>query len=142
MTPRPGRAISARRTGFNAVRGWQINAVFSAHNQAPFTVVSGGPLNARYNAQTADQVKAEVENLGGIFDGPYYDPTAFAPVTRVPGRDCDVNDASCYGNSGRNILRGPSWVNLDFSLFRTFRIAEGVGLQFRAEAFNLTNTST
>jgi hypothetical protein len=131
-----------RRDGFAGLmlRGWQINAVFSAHNQAPFTVVSGGPLNARSNAQTADQVKAEVENLGGVFDSPYYDPTALAPVTRVPGRDCDVDDASCYGNSGRNILRGPSWVNLDFSLFRTFRIAEGVGLQFRAEAFNLTNT--
>jgi hypothetical protein len=122
------------------LRGWQINGVFSAHNQTAFSVGSGGPLNARENSQTADQVKTDVANLGGIFDSPYYDPTAFARVNRVPGVHCNVDDLSCYGNSGRNILRGPSWVNLDFSLFRTFHIMEGVGLEFRAEAFNISNT--
>ena len=41
---------------------------------------------------------------------------------------------------GRNILRGPSWVNLDFSLFRRFLIREKVSLEFRSEFFNFTNT--
>jgi hypothetical protein len=122
------------------LRGWQVNGVFSAHDQAPFTVSSGGPLNAPHNTQTADQVKSDVANLGGIRDTPYYDPTAFAQVTRIPGTQCNPNDESCYGSAGRNILRGPSWVNLDFSLFRTFFLTEGVGLEFRAEAFNLSNT--
>jgi aerobic-type carbon monoxide dehydrogenase small subunit (CoxS/CutS family) len=122
------------------LRGWQINGVFSAHHQTPFSIGSGGPLNSAHNTQTADQVKADVANFGGIFDGPYYDPTAFARVNRIPGVDCNINDLSCYGTSGRNILRGPSWVNLDFSLFRTFGITEGLVLEFRAEAFNLTNT--
>ena len=122
------------------LRGWQINGVFSAHHQTPFSIGSGGPLNSAHNTQTADQVKADVANFGGIFDGPYYDPTAFARVNRIPGVGCNINDLSCYGTSGRNILRGPSWVNLDFSLFRTFGITEGLVLEFRAEAFNLTNT--
>jgi hypothetical protein len=31
-------------------------------------------------------------------------------------------------------------VNTDLSLFRTFKVTEKVNLQFRAEAFNLSNT--
>ncbi len=47
-----------------------------------------------------------------------------------------------YGNSGRNLsdVRGPGLVNLDFSLFKTFALGERARLQFRAEAFNASNT--
>jgi hypothetical protein len=124
--------------GSRILRGWQVNGIFSANQNTPFTVTSGGPINTRSNTQTADQVKADVANLGGIRDTPYLDPTAFGRVNRVPGGDCV--DLDCFGNSGRNILRGPTWVNLDLSIFRNFPITEGVGLEFRSEFFNLTNT--
>ena len=45
-----------------------------------------------------------------------------------------------FGNSGRDILRGPGVFNVNASLFRNFRLTEKFQLQFRAEAFNLTNT--
>jgi hypothetical protein len=45
-----------------------------------------------------------------------------------------------FGNSGRNILRGPGKVNLDASLFRDFKLTERFKLQFRAEAFGVTNS--
>ena len=44
-----------------------------------------------------------------------------------------------YGNAGRSILEGPGLINLDFSLLRNFRITESKRLEFRFEAFNLTN---
>ena len=50
-----------------------------------------------------------------------------------------MNDVR-FGNTGRNILRGPGVFNLDGSLFRNFRISERFGLQFRAECFGVTNT--
>ena len=45
-----------------------------------------------------------------------------------------------YGNSGRNILYGPGWRNLDVNLNKNFVIREGMRIQFRAEAFNSSNT--
>lgn len=59
-----------------------------------------------------------------------YDPAAFAPVTAVR-----------YGTSGLNILRGPGVANVDLGLFRQFSLTVRWKLQFRAEAFNATNTA-
>jgi hypothetical protein len=39
-------------------------------------------------------------------------------------------------------VRGPGSSNADFSLFKNFALGESFQLQFRAEAFNLTNTPT
>ncbi|HYX27891.1 MAG TPA: hypothetical protein VE863_04940, partial [Pyrinomonadaceae bacterium] len=43
------------------------------------------------------------------------------------------------GNVGRNVLRGPSQTNVDFSLIKRFKIAEQKNLELRAEFFNLFN---
>ncbi len=45
-----------------------------------------------------------------------------------------------FGNAGRNSICGPHLSNYDFSLFRTFPVAERLKLEFRAEFYNLTNT--
>lgn len=46
-----------------------------------------------------------------------------------------------FGNLGRNSLRSDWFRNLDWSLFRKFLISERLNLEFRAEAFNTTNTA-
>src|SRR5437868_10277698 len=46
-----------------------------------------------------------------------------------------------YGTVGRNTLLGPGSVNMDFSLFRTFKLTERFNLQFRADAANFFNRS-
>jgi hypothetical protein len=111
--------------------GWQINGLLSMFAGNPFTVSSSGTsLNAPDNAQRADQVKSTVTKLGGVGRGQaFYDWTAYAPVI----------DAR-FGTSGFNTLLGPGMVNLDVGLFRRFRVTERVSVQFRAEAFNLSNT--
>jgi len=43
------------------------------------------------------------------------------------------------GSSSRNPVRGPDYRNLDVALMRRVPVA-GKALEFRAEAFNLTNT--
>jgi hypothetical protein len=111
--------------------GWQLNGILSRMSGTSFTVASAGTsLNAPGNSQRANQVDSNVQILGGHGPGaPYFDPTAFAPVTAVS-----------FGTSGRNILLGPGILNMDASLFRDFRLTERFKLQFRAESFGLTNT--
>jgi len=44
-----------------------------------------------------------------------------------------------FGSSGRNILDGPGTFSLNAGLSRRFRFSETRALQFRCEAFNMTN---
>jgi hypothetical protein len=110
---------------------WQTNSIIALMSGRPFSVTaSGASLNAPGNTQRADQVKPEVEILGGVGRGqPYFDTTAFAQVNEPR-----------FGTAGFNSLTGPGRVNWDFSLFRIFQITEGSRLEFRAESFNFTNT--
>jgi hypothetical protein len=112
------------------IKDWSLNGLFSAFTGTPFTVTaSGASVNARGNSQTADLVGTP-NKLGGIGAGnPYYDTSAWAPITEVR-----------FGNTGRNSVRGPGAWNIDLSLFRRFPVGRKVTLEARAEAFNLTNT--
>jgi hypothetical protein len=113
------------------VGNWQTNSIVSIMSGRPFSVSSSSTsLNAPGNTQRADQVKPEVAIFGAVGRGtPYFDTTAYAPVTEAR-----------FGTAGFNSLYGPGRFNWDFSLFRTFKITEGSNLEFRAEAFNFTNT--
>ncbi len=108
--------------------GWQLNSLLVLYSGPPFTVTtSATSLNAPGNAQTADLVRQKVEILGT--PNSWFDPFAFGVVT----------DAR-FGSSGFNVVRAPGLANLDASVFREFRITERFRAQFRAEAFNVTNT--
>jgi hypothetical protein len=113
------------------VGNWQTNSIISLMSGRPFSITaSTASLNAPGNTQRADQVKPEVEILGGVGRGqPYFDVTAYAPVTEPR-----------FGTAGFNSLYGPGRVNWDFSLFRIFQVTERSKLEFRAESFNFTNT--
>jgi hypothetical protein len=126
-----GNAVASAFTG-----GWQLSWLYSAFSGTPFSVTaSGTSLNAPGSTQRADLVKSEVQKLGGIGVGrPFYDPTAFMPV------EFDRANSVRFGTAAFNLLQSPGTSNLDLGLFRQFTIKEGLTLQFRAEAFNATNT--
>ena len=113
--------------------GWNVNGVMAAYTGTPLTVsASSSSLNSPGNTQTANQVKSTVEYLHGVGStGTWFDTTAFAPVTTE----------ATYGNSGRNILRAPGVWNTDLMINRKFQITEKINTDFRAEFYNLPNTS-
>jgi hypothetical protein len=111
--------------------GWQLNAIISFDSGEPFTVsASGASLNAPGSSQMADQVKPYVKKFKSVGpDHPWFDTTAFAPVTAVR-----------FGTAGFDSIRGPGFGNADLSLFRSFTIRQRFTAQPRIEVFNITNT--
>jgi hypothetical protein len=129
----PGRRwLNSRGVLAAIVGGWHLNNILSLTSGTPFDVTaSGTSLNAPESAQRADQVKSDVEILGGIGRGnAYFDPFAFAPVTEAR-----------FGTAPWGALRGPGYVNWDLSIFRQIDLHNGVNLQVRFEAFNALNTA-
>ena len=49
------------------------------------------------------------------------------------------NAIGTFGNMGRNIFRGPGFVDLDSSIGKTWKLGERFNLQFRGEVFNVLN---
>jgi len=108
--------------------GWQIQGIVVLRSGRPFT-----PTISRDVANTGIGGQRPVRMGSGKLENPtltnWFDKSAFALPANLT-----------YGNSGANILREDRFKNLDLSLFKQFRIGERTQLQFRAEAFNLTNT--
>lgn len=116
--------------------GWQLNGILSLTSGVPYTVGVSGDiantgmsgccsgfyerLNLVGNPNAANQGPADWLNRAGF--------AVPAPFT--------------FGTMGRNALRGDWYKNLDFSIFREFPITESKRFEFRADAFNLTNTPT
>jgi hypothetical protein len=80
----------------------------------------------------------------GSLPNNFLDLTSFAvPCTFTAGGD--GSEASCvpgtrhFGNLRRNSLKGPSFKEFNFSIFKNTALGEKVNFQLRAEFFNLLN---
>jgi hypothetical protein len=120
------------------VAGWQVGGIT--------TVQSGTPVNPTITGDRA--------NIGTNTGGPQR-PNL---VGSVPSLNCQtlpnsrelVNcydaaafalpDQFTFGNAGRNILRGPKFVNTDLSLMKRVPVGGTTNVEFRLEIYNLFNT--
>lgn len=109
---------------------WQVNGILTLQSGLPLNITApSATLNAPGNGNRPN-VNGEPEIFEQVGVGQlWFDTSVFsAPAVAT------------YGNVGRNILRGPGFANIDFSLFRRFPISERVAAEFRFEFFNGTNT--
>ncbi len=115
------------------VGGWQLNNIITLMSGVPFAIQdSSTSLNVDGTSDQRPDLVGEIKYLGGVGRGQkFFDVTAFKPVP---------SGANRFGTAGWNIVRGPGITTWDLGLFRRFRITERVDMQFRAEAFNFTNT--
>jgi hypothetical protein len=106
-----------------------VAGIFVAQSGFPMT-----PMLGRLNpANTTTPQRPDCLRDGNLPRGQrtvdrWFDPSAFAPAALYT-----------YGNCGRNVLRGPGLVNLDFLLTRSVEMGGGKRLELRGEVFNLTN---
>ncbi|HUM03912.1 MAG TPA: TonB-dependent receptor [Terriglobales bacterium] len=149
---------------YNGIISWQTGAHWE-----PWTFTNGGaPVGSVVNSLGAECSQADIDdgdchNTGGDYnlDGVRNDRPNAAAKNYDPGHDGWANGwgsdfkftgngssangffsapcLGCIGNMGRNSFVGPSFVTWDTSLFKNIKITERVGIQFRAEAFNVLN---
>jgi hypothetical protein len=109
--------------------GWGVSGVLTRMSGTPLNFTANtSALNAPGSTQYPNQV-APFRVLGGIDTALWFDTTAFV----LPGN-------GALGNMRRYQFSGPGLFNLDAALFRDIPIREKMGLEFRAEAFSITNT--
>jgi hypothetical protein len=127
---------TGRRWGGNAgpvvnaiLGGWRLSGIFQARTGFPITVTDGsGPSlqavrgNERPNC-VGDPVPSD-QNIDR-----WLDINAFARAAR-----------GTFGNCGIGVARAPGYKNLDAVLAKRFEAGGERYFEFRAEAFNLTNT--
>jgi outer membrane receptor protein involved in Fe transport len=118
-----GKPFVQEGIGSKLLGGWLVSGIFSARSGRAFTVTQGN------NNVGADQTG--MPNLTGDPKGArtveqWFNTAAF---TQVP--------SGTFGNSGRNILRGPDWVTFDMSLQRRIAFTQRVNATLRWDVFNL-----
>jgi hypothetical protein len=114
--------------------GWQMNAIV--------TLQTGIPLGLTCQSNTTGS------SGGGCRPNSTGTPAGLSgPVTDRLNKYFDTSQFTqpanyTFGNVSRALpdVRAPSFKNIDYSIYKNFQVRERIRVQFRAEAFNLTNT--
>jgi hypothetical protein len=111
--------------------GWQLAGLLRLQSGSPLAVSQQTNLNAfagfgiqRPNRIGDPELPSDERNTARWFN-----TAAFAQAPQF-----------MLGNASRNPVVGPAYRALDVMLGKTFPVKEQVRLEFRAEAFNVTNT--
>jgi len=115
--------------------GWQTYGVITLQTGRPFTVAllpefdnsNTGRSNLGFGANDRPNLVGDAE-ISNQTPERWFNTVAFAIPTY-----------GTFGNAGRNIIDGPSFQNVNFSLLKNTSLSENLNLQLRAEFFNLFN---
>jgi uncharacterized protein (DUF2141 family) len=133
------RILNRSRLADLVVGGWQSQGILGISSGQAFTPgLSYDPTNTGSAMPRPDLVGNPRHFPNGVHQSIdlWYNPAAYAFPALAPGQQ----NAHLFGNAKRGTLRGPDAHNLDLSVFKNFTFVEDIKLQFRAEAFNVTNT--
>jgi hypothetical protein len=107
--------------------GWQINGILLLRTGLPFTVTQNQGVLSTGTGNRPNRI------CSGKLDNPtidrWFDASCFVSPTEL---------TATYGDSGRNILRGPGQFNIDMSLIKHTKFGR-FDTEFRLEAFNVLN---
>jgi hypothetical protein len=111
--------------GNQLTEGWQLSSIIQSQTGNPVTIVVN---NAAFTG-TNNTVRPDVTGPIAILGTPnrWFD---IAPFVVPVGR---------FGSLGRNVVIGPGFNNVDFSVIKRTMITEDKLIEFRAEVFDLFN---
>jgi carboxypeptidase family protein len=111
--------------------GWQLNWIVSVTSGYPLIPTLGSNRSGNGDLTAPDRPNWNPAFTGTLITGTatqWFNPNAFL-----------IPDSGTWGNVGIGAFRSPGLSQLDLSLFKTTALTERMGLQFRAEFFNILN---
>jgi hypothetical protein len=131
-----GRALLGNAHGVvnGLLGGWNVSGVLTAQSGFPLTVISANDYsNTGSVSPKPDRLcnGSGPRNINQWFDSSCFSTTALQTALQL--------GQPRFGNSGRGIIEGPRFDNLDFALLKRTRITERFALEIRGEAFNIFN---
>ena len=147
QSSRPPSNFGVARWSKFALDGWQLSGLTLFESGIPFTVVNGGSANGVslldnagvYNGVGAGSYPDIVGSPHGHIPAGGNNQNSVGPLLLNPGAFAAPQGLT-FGNAGRNALNNPHRWNFDTALQKHFQLPwERMGVDFRAEAFNVFN---
>ena len=125
-----------------AIGGWKISVAGVGYSGFPETITGGSNNSNSYGSNRVNQYRKLKIAHQGINNWFGTDPSA-TPCT-TPGADngvCafGVPAVNAFGTESNGAVRGPGYVNVDMSAFKSVNLFESQAIEFRFDAFNALN---
>lgn len=128
-----GRSRSVPLRGWRELfaGGWQVAGIVRLQSGSPIAVTQATNLNAfaGFGIQRPNRAANPALPEGERSATRWFNTAAFTHAPQFT-----------IGNSSRNPVSGPGYRTVDLMAGKTFVLREGLAAEFRAEAFNITNT--
>jgi hypothetical protein len=114
--------------------GWDLSSIGTARTGVPLTITISRSASSLPDGNSTSPQRPNLAPgvslipAGGQTPQLWINPAAFL----IPAN-------GTWGNAGRNLIRAPGIWQADTAITRHARITERIGIEFRAEAFNLFN---
>jgi hypothetical protein len=109
---------------------WSLNTIMTFHTGQPYTIRANG-CQGVWASCFPDVLSTSYDTApaGGRTPNVWFNTANFGPPTPLT-----------QGNSGLQNMTAPPFKDVDLGIFKTFYFTERIGLQFRAETTNISNT--
>lgn len=118
------------------LNGWELSDIVTWQTGFPFTVYSN--VDNSFSGIGEDRADVTTGNIKSAILGggrshaqqvsQWFNTSVFT-----------ANQLGTFGNSGKNVLRGPRYFDTDLALLKNTVLEKGVSMQFRAEFYNAFN---
>jgi hypothetical protein len=136
--------------GNRLIEGWQFSSITQLQSGNPINVITN--INSFTGTMTLrPDLIGTIGIIGKVspdlwFTNTVCDPrvtvstaAGFCTSSSVFALPVSSSGVFHFGNLGRNVITGPDFKNVDFSVLKNTRITESLRIQFRTEIFDLLN---